>query len=996
MSAAGVWSGALRRRRDGPKRPAAAAYTAGVTTEAAPPARSARRPRAAAAPARDTSSIAGEPSSETPLLVILDSHGIIFRSYFALRDVLTVRRTGEPVAAVFGYANSILTVFNELHPTHVIAAWDASEDTFRKERDDRYKAQRPPTPDDLVPQFDRVRQLLDAFHIPLIEQRGYEADDVVGTLAQQAAERGVEVVIVTLDNDMVQLVQPGVRVYMYRPYQRDYVMYDTAMVRERFGFEPLQMVDYKALVGDTSDNIPGVKGIGEKGAKALIDRFGTLDAMVEHVEEIEPKRTRNALAEGIDEARLSYELATIIREVPGLELDLDAAELADYDREAVVALFQELEFRSLINRLPASNRTAEASAPPPASAPQGQYEVVTTQRRLEELVAAIRREGRFALEVVADDPHPMRAADTLVGIAVSAEAGRAAYIPFGHVALGQARLLGEEGAPEAPMQLSRDDVFAALRPVLEDRAIKRIAHDGKFATLALAESPAHVWPAAIDFDTQIAAYLLGDSSESLQRMAFGRLGIETVEAKSFLGAASKAIPFSAASVEDVGRYAAIDADVVLRAADVLERDLEASALTTVFREIDLPHLPVLARMERFGVALDPALLADLDATLMARIALAERACYDAVGHEFKIGSPLELSGILFEELRLPHTRKTKTGYTTDADALEPLRDLHPVVSAVLEWRELTKIKSTYVDTLPHQVNPRTGRVHSVFSQVTAATGRLASNDPNLQNIPVRTEIGNLVRRAFVAQDCGDDPVLLSADYSQIELRVLAHICGDAELRRAFEEKQDIHRATAARVFRKPPSEVTSEDRRRAKVFNFGVLYGLTAFGLSTRERIPRDEAEAFIAAYFEAYPKVQTWRESTVAEARERGYAETLTGRRRYIPDLRSGNHNLRQAAERIAINMPIQGTAADIIKVAMNHIDAELTARRERGALARMVLQVHDELIFELPRAEVDEVREVAYRLMPTLDLAVPLDIEMKVGANWGELESTHDLESR
>ncbi len=955
-----------------------------MTTEAAGAARSTPRRDAAAAPSGDTL-----PSGEHPLLVILDSHGIIFRSYFALRDVLTVRRTGEPVAAVFGYANSILTVFNELHPTHVIAAWDASEDTFRKERDDRYKAQRPPTPDDLIPQFDRVRQLLEAFHIPLMEMRGYEADDVVGTLAAQAVERGVEVVIVTLDNDMIQLVEPGVRVYMYRPYQRDYVMYDAEAVRERFGFDPHQMIDYKALLGDTSDNIPGVKGIGEKGAKALIDQYRTLDNMLAHLEEIEPKRTRTALENGVDEAQLSYELATIIRDVPGVDLDLDAAELADYDREAVVELFQELEFRTLINRLPQSNREAAVDEPPPASAPQGQYEVVTTQQRLTEVVAAIRHEGRFALEVIADDPHPMRAADTLVGIAVSWVPGHAAYIPFGHVTLGQARLLGDEGA-DAPIQLSRDVVFAALGPLLEDPDVKRIAHDGKFATLALAESPAHLWPAAIDFDTQIAAYLLGDSSQPLQRTAFGKLGLETIDPKTFLGNASKAIPFSAAGIEDVGRYAAIDADVMLRAFEVLERDLEESKLDTVFREIDLPHLPVLARMEQFGIALDPTILEDLDRTLMERITRAERACYDAVGHEFKIGSPLELSSILFEELHLPHTRKTKTGYTTDADALEPLRDIHPVVNAVLEWRELTKIKSTYVDTLPHQVNPRTHRVHSVFSQVTAATGRLSSNDPNLQNIPVRTEIGNLVRRAFVARDCGDEPVFLSADYSQIELRVLAHICGDAELRRAFEEKQDIHRATAARVFKKDPSAVTSDDRRRAKVFNFGVLYGLTAFGLSTRERIPRDEAEAFITAYFEAYPKVQEWRERTVNEARDRGYAETLTGRRRYIPDLRAANHNLRQAAERIAINMPIQGTAADIIKVAMNHIDAELLARRAKGARARIVLQVHDELIFELPRAELDDVREIAYRLMPTLDLAVPLDIEMKVGDNWGALEST------
>ena len=898
-----------------------------------------------------------------------------------------MRRTGEPVAAVFGYANSILTVFNELHPMYVIAAWDASEQTFRKERDPRYKAQRPETPPDLVPQFDRVRQLLDAFRIPVVEKVGYEADDVLGTLAAQAVEAGLDVVIVTLDNDIVQLVQPGVRVYMYRPYQRDYVMYDTEAVRERFGFEPRQMIDYKALVGDTSDNIPGVKGIGEKGAKALLDQFGSLDEMLARVEEIEPKRLRNALVDGVDEAQLSYELATIICDVPDVTLDLESSVLRDYDRQAVVDLFHELEFRTLATRLPESNQPISEETQP-AVAPDGRYEVITDRARIDALVVAIRTSGRFAVEVIATDAHPMRAGDGLVGLAISAEPGHAAYLPFGHIAHGQGMLLPGEGNDAAPRQLARDEVFAALDPVLLDSAIKRVAHDGKYATLALAESPAHVWPAAIDFDTQIAAYLLGDSNMSLQRLAFDRLGVQTVDPKSFLGTASKAITFAEASIEDVGRFAAVDADVTLRASDVLQRELEANALDRVFREIDLPHVPVLARMEQFGVAMDSSVLSDLDAVLMARIAEAERAVYDAIGHEIRIGSPLELSSVLFEELGLPKTRKTKTGYTTDADALEPLREVHPVVGAILNWRELTKIKSTYVDTLPHQVNPRTGRVHSVFSQVTAATGRLSSNDPNLQNIPVRTEIGNLVRRAFIARDCGDDPVLLSADYSQIELRVLAHISGDTELRRAFAEKKDIHTATGARVFKKQESEVTLEDRRRAKVFNFGVLYGLTAFGLSTREGIPRDEAEAFIIAYFEAYPQVAEWRERTVEESRERGYAETLTGRRRYIPDLRAGNRNLRQAAERVAMNMPIQGTASDIIKIAMNRIDAELIAKRATGKRARMVLQVHDELIFELPRAELDEVREMATRLMPTLDLEVPLDIEMKVGKTWGELE--------
>ena len=961
-----------------------------VTTPPAVPAARARASKAPSpAPIPGGEAVEALEAPERPLLVILDSHGIIFRSYFALRDVLTVRRTGEPVAAVFGYANSILTVFNELRPTYVIAAWDASEQTFRKDMDDRYKAQRPETPSDLVPQFDRVRQLLDAFGIPLVEKVGYEADDVLGTLATQAVEAGLDVVIVTLDNDIIQLVQPGVRVYMYRPYQRDYVMYDTEAVRERFGFDPRQMIDYKALVGDTSDNIPGVKGIGEKGAKALIEQYGTLDEMLAHLEEIEPKRTRTALEAGVDEAQLSHELATIICDVPDVTLDLEASVLKDYDRQAVVDLFHELEFRSLVNRLPESSQTGTSpEAAQPASAPDGTYEVITDRAGLDALVAAIRASGRFAIEVIATDGHPMRAGDGLVGLAISAEAGRAAYIPFGHVAHGQGMLLALDEASADPQQLPRDVVFEALRPVLLDPAIRCVAHDAKYATLALAESPAHLWPASIDFDTQIAAYLLGDSSMSLQRLAFGRLGVETVDPKTFLGTASKAISYAQASIEDVGRFAAIDADVTLRTAEGLQSDLEANALERVFREIDMPHVPVLARMEQFGVALDTGVLSDLDAVLTQRITEAERAVYDAVGHEIKIGSPLELSSVLFDELHLPKTRKTKTGYTTDADALEPLREIHPVVNAILEWRELTKIKSTYVDTLPHQVNPRTGRVHSVFSQVTAATGRLSSNDPNLQNIPVRTEIGNLVRRAFVARDCGDDPVLLSADYSQIELRVLAHISGDTELRRAFEEKKDIHTATASRVFKKPESEVTRDDRNRAKVFNFGVLYGLTAFGLSTREGIPRDEAEAFITAYFEAYPQVAVWREQTILESRERGYAETLTGRRRYIPDLRAGNRNLRQAAERVAMNMPIQGTASDIIKIAMNLIDAELIEKRAAGRKARMVLQVHDELIFELPRAELDEVREMATRLMPTLNLEVPLDIEMKVGTTWGELE--------
>jgi len=926
-------------------------------------------------------------------LVILDSHGIIFRSYYALKDVLTVRRTGEPVAAVFGYANSLLTVFDELKPTHVIAAWDASSETFRKDMDERYKAQREPTPDDLIPQFDRVRQLLEAFHIPLVERPGYEADDILGTFAKQASERGIETIIVTLDNDIVQLVDDHVRVYMYRPYQRDYVMYDEQAVRDRWSFEPRQMIDYKSLVGDTSDNIPGVKGIGDKGAQNLIAEWGSLENMIEHLDEIKPPRAQKALAAGIDEAKLSKELATIVRDVPDLELTLEGAELHDYDREAVLKLFQELEFRSLINRLPESTRSAGSSATP-ATAEPGEYETVTTTAQLQALTAAVRRAGRFAFDVVANDPHPIRAADAIVGIAIASEEGKAWYIPFGHEVSTpegqQQSLLADDDEPAVPRveQLPRAEVFEALLPLFADPELDRIGHDAKYGLLALAETEGGAWTASIDFDTQVAAYLLGDPNMSLERLAFDRLGTEAIDPKGFLGTGRKAITFSQAPVDAVSAYAATNADLTLRLAALLAEELERSELETVFRDIDLPHIPVLARMEQFGVALDTSVLSKLSVDLVERIALVEREAYDAVGHEFKLGSPQELSYVLFDELGLPHTRKTKTGYTTDATALEPMRDTHPVIDAVLRWRELTKIKSTYVDSLPQQVNPRTNRVHTVYSQSTAATGRLSSNDPNLQNIPVRTELGQEVRRAFIARDCGEDPVLFSVDYSQIELRVLAHVAGDEELRRAFAEKQDIHASTASNVFSVALDEVTPDMRRRAKVFNFGVLYGLTAFGLSQREGIDFDEANAFIEAYFKAYPRVEEWRERTVEEARAKGYAETLTGRRRPIPDLHSSNHNRRQAAERIAINMPIQGTASDIIKIAMNSIDAELLARRERGQLARLILQVHDELIFELPRAELDDIREIARRLMPSLELAVPLDLDEKVGTSWGDWE--------
>ena len=952
-----------------------------------------------AATSTDAAPAGSSSTDRAPLLVILDSHGMIFRSYFALQGTLMTRQGGEPVWAVYGYASSLLYVLRELGPTHVIAAWDAPEPTFRHEADASYKATRAPMPDDLPSQIERVRQLLNAFSIPVVEAKGYEADDVVGTLARDAAKAGVETIIVTMDNDMVQLVEPGVRVYMYRPYQRDYVMYDEEKVRERWGFDPHRMVDFKALMGDTSDNIAGVKGIGEKGAKALIEQWGGIEEMIAHLDELKPPRTQKALDAGRDDAMHSKLMATIVRDVPGVELDVDASRVHDYDREAVLDLLRELEFRSLVSRLPwhESDGPApdERARPERVTGETREYRVVTTKKALKSLVKDVRAAGRFGFELVADDEHPMRAADSLVGIGISIGPAKGWYVPFEHTqeppppVEGQQEMDVEPKQP-APLlkQLSRAHVLETIASLFAGDAVSRVGHNAKAATVALAEAGDGFEAGDVAFDTMVAAYLLGDANVSVRGLAFDRLGQELVDPKTLLGSGRKAIPFSRTTPEDCAQFAAGNADMALRLADVLAPALEQSGVSEVFADVDLPHIAVLARMERHGLALEISVLDGLGEELVTSIDEAERAVYDAVGHEFQIGSPQQLSHVLFEEIELPKTRKTTTGWTTDANALEPLRHVHPAVEAVLQWRELTKIKSTYVDTLPRQVNPRTGRVHTVFSQVTAATGRLASNDPNLQNIPVRTEIGQAVRRAFVARDCGDDPLLLSVDYSQIELRVLAHMCGDPELRRAFEQGLDIHAATAARVFDVDVDKVTAEMRRRAKVFNFGVLYGLTAFGLSQREGIPRDEAEAFIKNYFEAYSTVAAWRDRVVDEARARGHAETLSGRRRYIPDLRSSNRNARMAAERIAINMPIQGTAADIIKIAMNRIDAELLERQANGKLARMVLQVHDELIFELPADELDEVRAVAQRLMPSLELAVPLELDEKWGRSWGELE--------
>jgi DNA polymerase-1 len=911
--------------------------------------------------------------AEKPLLILIDGHSLIHRAFHAFERTqpLTVKSTGEIVSAVYGLAGTLLSVFQELKPTHVIMTLDKSERTFRQDIAESYKAHREPMPDELRAQMGRVRELIDSFGIPTYELEGYEADDLLGALSLQAAEEGIDTYLVTLDSDIAQLVRPGVHLWMYRPYQRDSVIYaNEGDVANRYGVPPGRMADLKALKGDASDNIAGVPGIGDKTAVKLLRQFDGIDAIYERINEVTPPRLQTALRDNEEQVRTSKRLATIVTDLP-VRLDLDAADFAtNFDRQRLLDLFRELEFRSLAARIPGGEAGDEPAAT--ARPDEDRYSTIRTEQELDALVKRIQERKTFVVDTETTSVEAMRA--DLVGISIGLGDGEAFYLPVAHTGDGQ---------------LSRKTVLARLGPLLEDPDIKVTGHNLKYDIVVLARQG--VWTAGVEFDTMIAAFLLGEGGGGLglKWLVSRRLGIEMTQISELLKGPKRGVQLTMdqVAVDDAAPYACADADMTGRLRDLIEPELDDMGLRSLFYDMEMPLVPLLARMEMNGVAIDTTALREMADSLAVEIERLEHEIYASVGHEFNVGSPQQLSHILFEELHLPKTKRLKSGsHSTDAQSLEGLRGLHEIVEHILAYREVTKLKSTYLDTLPDLVDPRTNRLHTDFNQTGAATGRLSSSNPNLQNIPVRSEIGGQIRRAFIARDIGPDPVLLSADYSQVELRIMAHITRDPNLVDAFLRDEDIHAATAAQVFGVPLDDVTPDMRRRAKVFNFGVLYGLTAHGLSVREKISRDEAEAFINTYFQRYPGIKGYTETTIVSVRECGYAETLFGRRRYLPEITSSNFNVRQAAERAAINMPVQGTAADIIKIAMNRLDDEMRTRRLRSL---MILQVHDELIFECPREELEEVRSLALDIMPApLEMAVPLKIDTKVGTNWADME--------
>jgi len=900
-----------------------------------------------------------------PLLVLFDGSALVHRAFHALPP-LTVSKTGEVVSAVYGFALMLLKVVNELGPTHCAIAFDRAAPTFRHQMFDQYKAQRPKTPDELVDQLGRVRQLIEAFHIPIFELDGYEADDVLGALSHQASQKDIDTIIVTGDADAMQLVSPRVKVLYPRRSFSDTMLFDETAVSQKYGVEPEQIADFKGLVGDPSDNIPGVSGIGEKTAAKLLQQFGSVDQIYAHIDEVTPPKLQDTLRQNEAIARQSKELATIVTQVP-VTLDLDECQVSQHERRQVTELFRELEFFSLLPKLPEVEEVAPGTTAQVGAEPQWTYRIINTTPDLDELLSRLSAAKSFAFDLETTSLNSMLA--EVVGISLSLAPGEAYYIPVGHVGWGHVE------------QLPLGQVIDRLRPLLEDATLAKLAHNGKYDMTVLAEHGITV--SNLTFDTMLAAHLLGEKTINLKALAFSRLGIEMTPITDLIGSGARQLSMSQVEVKQAADYACADADMTLRLAELLAPELRQEGLWQLFSEVEMPLVPVLVGMERNGVALDTELLREMSHHLGEQLLKLEAEIYNCIGHQFNVNSPQQLSSVLFQELRLPPGRKGKGGYSTGASVLEELRGIHPIIEFILDYRQLAKIKSTYIDALPGLINHKTGRVHTSFNQTRTATGRLSSSEPNLQNIPVRGELGKQVRKAFIApQGC----YLLAGDYSQIDLRALAHLSQDESLLSAFHQDEDIHAATAAQLFGVDAPQVTPDMRRVAKTVNFGVIYGMSDYGLEQATELSREEAAQFIAAYFDKHPGVRQYIESTKKQAREIGYVQTLLGRRRSIPEVESSNRQIREAAERMAINMPVQGTSADIIKVAMINLDREMSKHQLKS---KMLLQVHDELVFEVPEEELELMRQLVPEMMSTaIELSVPLKVDIKTGANWGETE--------
>ncbi len=886
-------------------------------------------------------------------LYLIDGSSYIFRAYFGIRHILATSK-GFPTNALYGFINMLQKVVKDEKPDYLAVTFDSKEKTFRHEIYADYKANREAPPEDLAKQFPFFEPLVQAFNIHSVRVPGFEADDIMGTLARKGVEEGLQVVIVSGDKDMMQLVGPDVR--MLDTMKNKWFAIED--VEEKFGVTPERVIDVMGLMGDSSDHIPGVKGVGPKTAAELIRKFGSINELYKRIDEVDKKKLKEKLVQDKEMALLSRQLVTIDTAM-NLEFNLEDFELRPRNQVELKKLFSKFEFLSLLGDL-------EDSSDPVASSPaiESKYETILTEADFEIWFTKLKESKIFALDLETTSLYPVQA--QVVGISFSCEKGQACYIPLTHRYLG------------VPEQLNPDWVFKKLKPLLEDPGIKKVGQNIKYDLIVLRSEGINL--KGVAFDTMLASYVLNPSSRrhNMDDLAQDYLVHTTIKYKDVVGSATKEIGFDEVDIERATAYAAEDADITWRLYEKLSPLLQGDDLK-VFREMEVPLLEVLAEMEIHGMKLDKGHLQNLSQTIEQRIADYAKKIYASAGEEFNINSPKQLSVILFEKLELTVIKKTKSGYSTDVSVLEQLAEEHDLPELVLTYRQLGKLKSTYVDRLQEEIFRKTGRVHTSFNQTVAATGRLSSSNPNLQNIPIRTKMGREIRKAFVAEENNH---LLSADYSQVELRVLAHLSGDEALVEAFHLGEDIHTRTAIEIFGTTAERLDAEARRMAKAVNFGIVYGLSAFGLSRQLKIYPKDAKKFIDQYFALYKKVKIYMDETIAQATEIGYTQTLMKRKRYLPDLKSKNRQVREAAGRTAINSPVQGSAADLIKLAMIQLAKKI---REKKMKSRMILQVHDELVFECPEEEKREIQALVKKEMEeVVTLKVPLVVDMGWGENW------------
>ena len=888
-------------------------------------------------------------SQEPRRLFLIDGSSYIYRAYFAIRHLSNSK--GFATNAVYGFINMLLKVVREQQPDHLAVIFDAKGPTFRKEIYPEYKANRAAMPDDLVPQLPIIKDVVRAFNMPAIELNGYEADDIIATLAKRFANEGMEITVVTGDKDLMQIVTDRVRLL---DTMKDKTT-GLVEVAERFGGSPDKVIEVQALAGDSSDNVPGVPGIGEKTAVGLIQEFGTVEELLANIDKVKGKKRQENLREFGEQARLSRQLVTLVDDVP-LDLDYEQFALSEPDREALTTIFKEMEFHKLLQEFSSDSRSSTEN-----------YRAVLTEAELDDLLQRLEKAERISFDSETTGLDPTRA--DLVGLSFAVEPGEAWYIPLTHNYLG------------VPDQLGMELVLDRLRPLLEDPAKPKIGQNLKYDLLVLRRAGIMVQGA--DFDTMIASYLANPAAKShgMDNLAMELLGRKTITFSEVAGSGKNQIGFWEVEVEKATTYAAEDADVTLQLAHKLEPMVTAAEQDKLFHEVEMPLVEVLTDMEWQGVRVDAELLGELSRDMEGKLAELEKEIHQMAGGPFNVASPKQLGEILFERLKLPRGKKTKTGWSTDVEVLNNLAEEHEIAARILDYRSLAKLKGTYTDALPKLIHPETGRLHTSFNQTITATGRLSSSDPNLQNIPIRNEEGRRIREAFIP---AEGNLLLSADYSQVELRILAHLADEDILKESFAHGEDIHQRTASEIFGVFPEMVTPEQRRQAKTINFGVLYGMSAFGLAKSLGIGRRDAQTYIDNYFARYPKVAGFLEERREEARRNKFVVTILGRRCAVPEIDSSNGAIRGYAERNAINYPIQGSAADIIKVAMIRIFKRL---KDEGLATKMVLQVHDELVFDVPAEELETVRELVRSEMEgAVPLSVPLSVDIGVGKNWRE----------